>query len=82
MNTPFLDVRRLGVLVFVDHVLVEGLGHQPLDIFISPSLAEGSEVLSRVAVQHELIVHHSVRVLWIVLMLGHFVLGHLQPKIG
>jgi hypothetical protein len=55
-----LDLRRLRVLVLVDHVLVETLGHQPLGLRLHPGSHEGRDVHTRVPVQHQLVVDDLV----------------------
>ena len=56
MDAAALKLRRLRVLVFVDHVFVDRQIHQPVDFVFCPGLAEGREVLSGVAVQIQLVV--------------------------
>ena len=56
-----LELRGLRVLVLVDHVLVEALGHQLLGLRLHPGRHEGRQVHARVAVEHQLVVHDLVR---------------------
>ena len=55
-----LERRGLRVLVLVDHVLVEALGHQALGLRLHPRGHEGRQVEARVAVERELVVDDLV----------------------
>ena len=55
-----LDLRRLRVLVLVDHVLVEALRDEPLRLRLHPRAHEGRDVEAGVAVEHQLVVDHLV----------------------
>ena len=55
VDATLFDGCGLGVLVFVDHVLVGGLVHELLDFGLDPGSAEGGEVLLGVAVEDELV---------------------------
>ena len=52
-----LDLGRLRVLVLVDHVLVDRQVHEPVHLRLLPGLAERGQVLTGVAVEHELVGH-------------------------
>ena len=67
VHTAAFDLGRLRVFVLVDHVLVDALVHQLVDFRLYPGLAEGGQVLARVAVQHQLVMHHLVGMAWAVL---------------
>ena len=54
------DFGGLRVLVLVDHILVEALIHQAVYLGFLPRLAEGGEVLPRIAVQHQLVMDQLV----------------------
>ncbi|GAA3070789.1 hypothetical protein GCM10020254_13220 [Streptomyces goshikiensis] len=69
------DLGRLRVLVLVDHVLVEALGHQAAHAVVGPGGAEGGQVLGRVAVEEELVVQELVDHLGGRVVLRHPVLG-------
>ena len=56
-----LDLGGLRVLVLVDHVLVEALGHELLGLGLHPRGHERGDVETRVAVEHELVVDDLVR---------------------
>src|SRR5207247_107613 len=56
-----LELGRLRVLVLVDHVLVEALGHQLLGLRLHPRRDERGHVQPRVAVEHQLVVDDLVR---------------------
>jgi hypothetical protein len=56
MDAAHLEVGGLRVLVLVDHVLVEALGHQPLGLRFHPGGDEGREVHPCIAVEHQLVV--------------------------
>jgi hypothetical protein len=71
-----------GILVLVDHVLVDALVHQLMDLRVQPGLAEGRQVLAGVAVQHQLVVHHLVSVARVMLVFRHLVLGHHDREVG
>ena len=61
VDAPHLDLGGLRVLVLVDHVLVEALGHQPLGLRLHPGADERRDVEARVAVEHQLVVDDLVR---------------------
>ena len=69
-----LERRGLRVLVLVDHVLVEALGHQTLGLWLHPRRHERRHVEARVAVEHELVVDDLVRH-----VRRHLVLGERVP---
>ena len=56
-----LDLGGLRVLVLVDHVLVEALGHELLGLRLHPRRHERGHVQPRVAVEHQLVVDDLVR---------------------
>jgi hypothetical protein len=56
-----LERRRLRVLVLVDHVLVQALGHQLLGLRLHPCRHERRHVQPGVAVEHQLVVDDLVR---------------------
>ena len=60
VHAAHLDLRGRRVLVLVDHVLVEALGHQLLGLRLHPGRDEGGHVEPRVAVEHQLVVDHLV----------------------
>ena len=55
-----LELGRLRVLVLVDHVLVERLGHEAVGLRLHPGRHERGQVEPRVAVEHELVVDDLV----------------------
>ena len=55
-----LELGGLRVLVLVDHVLVEALGHQLLGLRLHPGSDEGRHVQPRVSVEHQLVVDDLV----------------------
>ena len=61
VDAPLLELGRAGVLVLVDHVLVERLGHQVPDLGFHPRRHERRQVEPGVAVEHQLVVHELVR---------------------
>ena len=61
VHAAHLDLSGARVLVLVDHVLVERLGHEPLGLRLHPRGHERGEVQAGVAVEHELVVHELVR---------------------
>ena len=75
VDAAHLELRGLRVLVLVDHVLVEALGHQLLGLRLHPRRHERREVHARVAVEHQLVVDDLVRD-----VRGHVVGGHLVPR--
>jgi hypothetical protein len=56
-----LELGGLRVLVFVDHVLVEALGHELLGLGLHPRGHERGHVQPGVAVEHQLVVDDLVR---------------------
>src|SRR5215203_1178206 len=60
VDAAHLKLGRLGVFVLVDHVLVEGLGHQPLGLGLHVRGHKRREVQAGVAVEHELIMDYLV----------------------
>ena len=55
VHAAALDLGRLGVLVLVDQVLVDGQVHQLVDLGLLPGLAERGQVLAGVAVEQQLV---------------------------
>ncbi|GBE57714.1 hypothetical protein BMS3Abin01_00635 [bacterium BMS3Abin01] len=70
------DIGRLRILVLVDHVLVEGLGHQPHRFRLHPGGNEGRQVQPGVAVQHQFIMDDVEGRFREHLILRHLVFGH------
>ena len=70
-----LDLGRLRVLVLVDHVLVDRQVHQPVDRRFLPRLAERGQVLTGVAVEHELVGNDGEGVVGVPLLGGEAILG-------
>ena len=60
VDAAVFDFGRLRVFVLVDHVLVDGIGHQLLDLVLYPGRAEGREVLPRIAVQQQLVAYQRI----------------------
>ena len=60
VDAAHLELGRLRVLVLVDHVLVEALGHQLLGLRLHPGGDEGRQVEAGVAVEHQLVVDDLV----------------------
>jgi len=61
MSTQRISISAgLRVLVLVDHVLVERLGHQALGLRLHPRSDERGEVEARVAIEHEFVVDDLV----------------------
>jgi hypothetical protein len=54
------DLRGLSVLILVDHVLVEALGHQPVGLGLHPGGDERRHVQAGIPVQHQLVVNDLV----------------------
>ena len=78
-DAAFFDGRGQRVLVFVDHVLVERLGHQLLGLGIHPGGDERGEVEAGVPVEHEFVVDESVCDFRIHRIVGHLS-GPARPK--
>ena len=55
LHTARFNLGRLRIFVLVDHVLVDTGIHQPMDLGLFPSLAEGREILTRIPVEHQLV---------------------------
>jgi len=51
VNTTRFELRHLRILILVDHILVDALIHQLADFRLDPRLAEGCDILPRVAVK-------------------------------
>ena len=75
LHAAALDRGRLRVLVLVDHVLVQRLGHEPVGLLVHERRDERREVLPGVAVEHELVVEQAVGHAWIHALSGQCVLG-------
>ena len=60
VDAAHLELRGLRVLVLVDHVLVEALGHELLGLRLHPRGDERGQVQARVAVEHQLVVDDLV----------------------
>jgi hypothetical protein len=52
VDAPPLDLGGLRVLVFVDHVFADRQRHQAHHLGLHPGLAEGGQILPRIAVDH------------------------------
>ena len=59
-NAAGFKLRRLRILVPVDQVFVQALIHEPTNLGLYPCLAEGSQVLARVPIKQQFIVHQLV----------------------
>ena len=68
-----LELGRLGILVLVDHVLVDGEIHDLVDLGLLPCLAERGQVLAGVSVQEELVLNHLEHVRGQAFRLGELV---------
>ncbi len=55
-----LQLRRLGIFVLVDEVLVGALGHELLGLALHPGRDEGGQVEAGVPVEHELVMDDLV----------------------
>ena len=60
LDASRLELGGLRILVLVDHVLVEALGHELLGLRVHPRRHERREVHARVAVEHQLVVDDLV----------------------
>ena len=60
VHATVFDLGRLRVLILVDHVFVEGIGHQLLHFGLDPGGAEGRQVLPGIAVQQQFVAHQVV----------------------
>ena len=60
VHAAHLELGGLRVLVLVDHVLVEALGHQLLGLRLHPGGHERGQVQAGVAVEHQLVVDDLV----------------------
>ena len=61
VDAAHLELGGLRILVLVDHVLVEALGHEPLRLRLHPRADERGEVEPRIPVEHQLVVDDLVR---------------------
>ena len=50
MHTSRFDLRRLGIFIFVNHVLVNTLVHELVNLRFHPGGTEGSQILTRVTI--------------------------------
>ena len=60
MDAAHFKLGSLRIFVLVDHVLVEGFGHELVGFGLHPRAAEGGEVEARTAVEDELVVDEVV----------------------
>ena len=63
-HAAHLELCRLRVLVLVNHVLVEALGHEPFGLGLHPRAHERRHVEARVPVEHQLVVDDLVGKIW------------------
>jgi hypothetical protein len=66
---------------FVNHVRVETFIHQLMNFVLGPGLAESGQVLARVAVEHQLVVHDLVSMTRCMLLFREFVFRHDHRKV-
>jgi hypothetical protein len=59
-NTARLELRRLRVLVLVDHVLVETLRHQLTGLWLHPGGDERRQIEPRAAIEQQLVMNQLV----------------------
>ena len=74
MHAASLKLSGLRVLVFVDQVLVDTQIHQRMNLRFLPSLAEGRQILSRVAIEHQLVMHSLIGLVGVEFAQGELVL--------
>ncbi|CAN5139405.1 hypothetical protein BH20ACT22_BH20ACT22_01820 [soil metagenome] len=74
-HTSHLQLRRLRVLVLIDHVLVGAFHHQAFCLWFHPGGDEGRQVEPRIPVQHQLVVNDLVGGLRRQLAFGQLVSG-------
>ena len=65
-----------GILVLVDHVLVDRQVHQLMNFGVEPSLAERREILAGVAIEEEFVAHQRMRDVGPQLAIRHPVFRH------
>ena len=75
------NLRRLRVLILVNHVLIDAFRHQLRHLRFRPGLAECSQVLAGVAVKHQLIVNNGVGVPGILRAFGELILWHADTEV-
>ncbi len=73
MDAARLEFGRLGILVLVDHVLIDGEIHDLVDLGLLPCLAERRQVLAGVSVQEELVLNDMEDVRGQAFLLGELV---------
>ena len=77
-----LDLRRLGIFVLVDHVLVGGLGHQTSGDRRHPGGDERRQVQARLTVQQQLGRDRLVGDVGADAVLGHLLRGDLELQVA
>lgn len=76
IDAAFLDGGGGRILVLVDHVLVERLGHELFGLWIHPGGDERGQIQSRAAVEHQFVVDVAVGGVGIELILGKSECGY------
>ena len=80
LQTSAFDLCRLRILVAVDHVLVERLGHQPFGLRFHPRRHERGQVHPRRPVQHQLVVDQVVHLVRVGLGVRHPILRNVDES--
>ena len=81
MHAACFDLGGLGVFILVDHVLVEALVHQLVDLGLRPGLAESRQILPGVTIEHQLVMDHAIGVTGSMLAFRKFILRHADREI-
>ena len=81
MHTASFDFGCLRILVLVDKVLVDAEVHNTVKLRLLPGLAEGSQVLTSVAIQHQFVSYHGKDVAGVALFFRELVFGHAGGEI-
>ena len=81
VDTPRLNRRGLRILVLVDHVLIECLAHEVPNFGLQPGLAKRRKVLTRIAVEDQLVGNEPICVPRELLALGHLELRQARREL-
>ncbi len=77
VDTAVFQLRRLGILRFVDGIFLQGFRHETHGLGLHVGLAEGAQILTGVALVQQIVLDDLISDLGVDGILSQPVLGHL-----